>query len=94
MSIFLCMVSSWNVCVSLVQSPWLFGAVCKQSDTVGTPALTPVWTCGLEVTGNFNCPAGETLSLFQSIFFLKAFHTKMTLGVRLPRNAIHQKKGP
>ncbi|KAK9915824.1 hypothetical protein WJX75_004569 [Coccomyxa subellipsoidea] len=45
-----------------VNSPWLFGAVCKQSDTVGTPALTPVWTCGLEVTGNFNCPAGGTFA--------------------------------
>lgn len=42
-----------------LQSPWLFGSVCRQSDTVGIPEFQPVWTCGLEVTGNFNCPAGE-----------------------------------
>lgn len=42
-----------------LQSPWLFGSVCRQSDTVGIPDIQPVWTCGIEVTGNFNCPAGE-----------------------------------
>ena len=59
----LCMCNSVvaNKCIVVfaLQSPWLFGSVCKQSDTVGIPQIQPVWTCGIEVTGNFNCPAGE-----------------------------------
>ncbi|CAL8470358.1 g9900 [Coccomyxa elongata] len=45
-----------------VVSPWLFGSVCRQSDSVSIPEIEPVWTCGLEVTGNFNCPAGGTFA--------------------------------
>ncbi|BDA44395.1 hypothetical protein COCOBI_05-5790 [Coccomyxa sp. Obi] len=45
-----------------VVSPWLFGSVCRQSDMVSIPEIEPLWTCGLEVTGNFNCPAGGTFA--------------------------------
>ncbi|EIE26110.1 hypothetical protein COCSUDRAFT_61106 [Coccomyxa subellipsoidea C-169] len=46
----------------IVNSPWLFGSPCKQTDNVGIPAPQPVWTCGLEINGNFNCPAGGTFA--------------------------------
>jgi hypothetical protein len=45
-----------------MQSPWMFGAPCKQTDDLGIPEPDPTWTCGLEITGNFNCPAGAHFS--------------------------------
>lgn len=64
-----------KVCGCAVQSPFLYGSVCKQSDTVLVPDTQPLWTCGLEVIGNFSCPAGGSRSpSTTSAYFLSLFN--------------------
>ncbi|CAL8470357.1 g9899 [Coccomyxa elongata] len=41
-----------------VTTPFLYGSPCQQTDLLSLPTIDPLWTCGLRVIGNFNCPAG------------------------------------
>ena len=53
----------FNFIQNLVQSPSSAGPVCSQNDTLIIPAVQPLWSCGLEVFGNFSCAGQQQLAL-------------------------------
>ncbi|KAK9832261.1 hypothetical protein WJX74_004765 [Apatococcus lobatus] len=43
-----------------ILSPTSAGPVCDQNSTLRVPAAQPLWSCGMEVFGNFSCAGGSS----------------------------------
>lgn len=45
-----------------MQSGFTFLQICQLVPFIATPAANPVWTCGLQVQGSFQCSDREWLA--------------------------------